>query len=779
MGQLERLIEGVRSRSLWQVAGLYAAGAWITLQVVDVLSDAFDLPGRFAAIALTLLIIGFPVVLATAFLQHRMRRSDGFDEDGAAPVDTGDVTPARSARHFFTWRNVIMGGVTAVAVWGVVVTAWLVTQERGPPGREAGSDPAISRAVILLGTKLDGAGELRSVDSRALLSFVVQEGLSVADPAHASAVAARFGAGLFVLGDVVEAGGRLQVTAALYGTDEATRPLEEASAEGEDPFNLVDEVATQLLAGVEGGPGARVRGIAAVTTPSLDAFRAYLEGEAEFRRGSFEPAFDAFRRATELDSLFAMAYYRLSVAAEWLTRADAAQAAAEKAYRNASRLSERDRRLLEAFLAWRRGAQGEAEGRYRAIVGTYPTDVEAWFQLGEIQHHSNPIRGRSFAESRAAFEQVLEFEPNDATSIIHLVRIAASEGRLADLDSLAARFFALNPDADREHEVRAIQLMTHADSARIEAFLAEAAPRADLILIQLAWNSVNFSHNPSGAERAARLLTDRSRFTPEVWTTGHTLAAYTLLARGRVADAYGEIDVVDQYDPYVATELRALFSLIPLMPADRATLERRRVEIEGLDPSGVAPSGNSSFFFSVLDDRHEIVRFYLAGVLAARLGHVSAAMDYASRLETATPPENGGTLTFDLASGVRAQIALAEDRTEDALAAMESIRQDIFYQMTMSSPYDAGILERFARGLLLHEVGRNEEAIGWLAHLGEVNPVGQAFRPAALLRLGEIRGAGGGTKTGARFGAVTRSTRIRGPFRGSASPSQSLPRSSA
>jgi tetratricopeptide (TPR) repeat protein len=216
--------------------------------------------------------------------------------------------------------------------------------------------------VNLLGIKLDGAGDLRSVDSRALLSHITRQGVPADDPEAAAAVAARFGAGLFVMGDVVEGGRRLQVAAALYRTDNWASAVAEASAEGEEPFALVDDVATQLLAGVEGGPGARVRRIAAVTTSSYPAFRAYLEGEAAFRTFDFQTAFEAFQRAVALDTLYAMAYYRLamayyrlSVAAEWLTRADEAQEAAEMAFRHASRLTDRDRQLPVTPAASRTG----------------------------------------------------------------------------------------------------------------------------------------------------------------------------------------------------------------------------------------------------------------------------------------------------------------------------------------------------------------------------------------------------------------------------------------
>jgi hypothetical protein len=315
MGPTEKLIHSIRNRSLWQVVGLYAAGAWVALQVVDVLADAFDLPGRFAAIALTLLIIGFPMVLATALVQQRLRRTgDGTEQASPTPPDEGADEGQKGAWRLLTWRNVIGTGVAAFAVWGVVVTVWLLTQ--GGPGRNGADATAalpLSRSVIavlpfsvrgsseldylgegmvsLLGTKLDGAGELRNVDARALLSFVGQEG-TAADPESAAEIARRFGAGRFVMGDVVEAGGRLQLSASLYGTDEWSEPIVEAAAEGEDAFALVDEIATGLLAGVEGGPGARVRRIAAVTTTSLPAFRAYLEGEAAFRSGHFQPALE-------------------------------------------------------------------------------------------------------------------------------------------------------------------------------------------------------------------------------------------------------------------------------------------------------------------------------------------------------------------------------------------------------------------------------------------------------------------------------------------------------
>ena len=48
----------IRGQSVWQVLGLYLAGGWVLLQVVDVLVDNVGLPQRVFTLALTLLAIG-------------------------------------------------------------------------------------------------------------------------------------------------------------------------------------------------------------------------------------------------------------------------------------------------------------------------------------------------------------------------------------------------------------------------------------------------------------------------------------------------------------------------------------------------------------------------------------------------------------------------------------------------------------------------------------------------------------------------------------------------
>lgn len=108
-------------RSLWQILGLYAAVSWVCLQVVDVLGQNIRLPSWAFLLTLILLLIGFPITVATAYLQSRPAQAA--EERGQR----------RGLEHrLLTWRNVLRGGIGAMAVWGVAVTGWLLIGQDEP-----------------------------------------------------------------------------------------------------------------------------------------------------------------------------------------------------------------------------------------------------------------------------------------------------------------------------------------------------------------------------------------------------------------------------------------------------------------------------------------------------------------------------------------------------------------------------------------------------------------------------------------------------------------------
>jgi TolB-like protein len=359
---------------------------------------------------------------------------EGGQPDGRTGEQGGttDVVTAPPPERLSAWRRarlatLLLGGTLLVLVGGRAIMRRLTapTPAVSPtrlavlPFSTSGSANIGYLAegmVYLLSRNLNGAGDLRTIDPGTVLTAVSQPGTRAPDADRTRAVARRLGAGLYVLGSIHAIGGRLRIQAELYGADTAAATLAQAVAEGDTTqlFQLVDGLSADLLVGRDRGQGSRLMQTAALTTRSLPALKAYLEGERSLRagEGEFDAAIAGFQRAVAEDSTFALAYYRLGVAAGWAGRPGISGPATERALVLGGRLDERDRRLLSAFAAFQRGAADDAERQYRAILRDYPDDLEAEFQLGDLLYHYNPPRGRPMAEAREPFDHVLALDPD-------------------------------------------------------------------------------------------------------------------------------------------------------------------------------------------------------------------------------------------------------------------------------------------------------------------------------------------------------------------------------
>lgn len=591
--------------------------------------------------------------------------------------------------------------------------------------------------VDLLSTTLDGAGDLRTVDPRALLAHLAHEAEPPLDPERGRAVARHFGAGRFLLGSIVHAGGRIRISATLY--DAAATPCSSAEVAGNSEagiFDMVDGLARQLLGGQGDGPGARLTKLAARTTESLSALKAYLRGECEFRAGRYFQALESFQNAAAEDTCFALAYYRLAAAAAATANLDLAREASEQASRNRDRLGQHDRLLLDAQRAWLRGAADEAERLYAAALATHVDDVEAWFALGDVLFHHNPQRGRSMSESRESFERALRFDPGHLASLVHLARLAAFERRAADLDALVDRVLQLSPAGDRALSMRALRafaLRNDIEKARIVTALG----RARALAVGIAFTDiVLYAHDLAGSHRLARIVTRLTR-APEAKALCHIVLALLGQARGRYARASTELDHASALDAPWALELRALFTLLPFRAVPRAEVAAVRDALERWNPAGALPNHNQ--VLASHNGIHAILRLYLIGSTSVRLGALEDAVAMADVLAAMNEDgEHAGTFAAHLGRSVRAQVSRAEGRLEEALDILAASRPDVWYQLAVTSPFYSGAYERYMRAELLSELGRVEEALGWYRTLGESSPYELIYLAPALLRQSQI-----------------------------------------
>lgn len=592
--------------------------------------------------------------------------------------------------------------------------------------------------VTLLSARLDAAGVLRAADPRAILGVWAQERSDAPEVERGRRVADRLGAGTYVLGDVVEVGGRVRLEAAAYRPG-SPEPLAQAGVEGapDELFRLTDALAAGLLPGLTRGPNPRLTRVAAGTTHSLPALKAYLEGERLFRDGRFLAAVEAFQRAVE-DTAFALAYYWLSVAAWWADQSDLVRPAAERAVRHAARLPERDRRLVEAWDLLLKGDAVEAERRYRALLGVEPENVEAWTQLGELLFHYAPRRGRPIGDAREPFERVLALEPEHISALLHLARIAASERRHVALDSLLRRILALDPPGDWALEARSLQAFALRDRDAARRVTTELAKASDGRIWNIARYAAALAGNVEAARELTRLLTDPSR-APEVRAFGHVALGYLALAEGRQAETFAELERAARLDSATALEHRALLVALPFLPVPTEELAATRDALARWNATETAPLPGASHVGSVHHAVHPHLRAYLLAVLSLRLGDRRAAALYADHLGRLGGPPEVARFAREAARSVRAQLAWREGRAADAVREFEdALRREVMVDLIGASPFYARDYERYRFGQLLEDLGRREEAARWYASFDDNSIFALMYLAPSRLRRGVL-----------------------------------------
>jgi hypothetical protein len=132
LGRAEGLLRQIHRRFVWQALLAYLVFARIAYEVVSALLERKGaLPHSFTVGAIILLIVGLPIVVITAYVQHgipSMGRSDPTLQV-EAEGDVLSVKPPPSpkgVRKIFTWRNAILGGVAAFTLWALVAAGWLM-----------------------------------------------------------------------------------------------------------------------------------------------------------------------------------------------------------------------------------------------------------------------------------------------------------------------------------------------------------------------------------------------------------------------------------------------------------------------------------------------------------------------------------------------------------------------------------------------------------------------------------------------------------------------------
>ena len=589
--------------------------------------------------------------------------------------------------------------------------------------------------IDLLSNALDGAGDLRTVDPRAVLAAPLPD-LDASDGGDPDLLARAVGAGLLITGTVIRAGDHIRISAILRRTGQGTIGRVDAEAPGEHGlFAAVDELARGLVTLLSQAPGTHSAQLAARTSASWPALKAFLQGKHDFRLGRYPRAMAAFERAVELDGAFALAHYRLAG-----THAAAAQLVpARRACRAAGALSGTlapgARMMIEAQDAWLNGRLALAEQRYAAVVAEHPENVEAWYLLGDVLFHGNPCRGRSPVEARPALQRALSLDGSHVGALGKLARIAAMEGEDATLDLYVDRVNDLTPSSEQALSLRAMRAFRRGDLGELLRVAGDfRSARMFAVGVVLA-DAALFSGRLESVESIARELIPRVP-SAELRALGHLFLAEAALAQDRPADAVKDYEVAGELDPAWSLTVRGLRAATGALPTTAAELDLLQEEL-GRWNAG-AELARVSLPLILHDGLYGHIRAHVAGLVAARRGDLSATARWTEELAELAVPDGAEVLTENMLRTLEATLRAGQDDPAGGLHALEGAHTEVWFQYAMASPVFAGVEGRLLRAEFLHQRGRGREAIGWLESIGWHSVWELSHRASAARRAREI-----------------------------------------
>lgn len=276
------------------------------------------------------------------------------------------------------------------------------------------------------------------------------------------------------------------------------------------------DLTRELMRETGQGSVADVR-LGALTTTSLPALRAYLEGEAAFRNADFAAAITSYEQAVELDSLFALAWMRLASAYGWLDNIN----------------SEAGGRAGE------RSGDADFFPTLREAVQLYPDDPDLWNELGEYIYHVGLDVGMAAPEQAfEAFERAIELDPSFGPYHVHPLEFTIAQGDRADAEARLERYQALTDDRRNVEEFSLAIPLLLGDSAEAARAIARSQ---SMDMGSLSKLRIAFTHRQDNYRRLRQMMwTNRNRAGAD-----HQWILYSLVAEGALARHDRLLDSLD------------------------------------------------------------------------------------------------------------------------------------------------------------------------------------------------------------------------------------------
>lgn len=472
----------LKRRHVWRVAIAYTVAGWLLLQVATQVFPFFDIPNWVVRLVVVLLVLGFPVAVALAWVYELT--ADGIRR--TAPAESPDARPQREYHQIGRKLNAV---IVVTLVLAVALLGWRLHVVRHTPtpvassvgdsiaaaevARIASPVPAKSIAVLpfenlsndkdneyfvagmqdLILTKLADIGDLKVISRTSTEKYKSR-------PDNLRLVGEQLGVATILEGSVQKAGNQVLVNVQLIDTRNDSHLWAQSYQRTLDNiFGVEGEVAEKIAAALNARlSGAENASLAAVPTTNKGAMDLFLHAEFKFNKGftnydtaGLKGAVSLYRQAIGQDPDFALAYARLSHAESLLAWFGGggedvrrinqqARADAERALQLAP--NEAATQLALGFSAYygRSDYTGALEAFARALK-LKPNDTGALAAQGYVERR----QGR-FDAAIASFQRAITNDPRNSSLAVELGSTCMMASRYGEAVDWLQRALALDPD---------------------------------------------------------------------------------------------------------------------------------------------------------------------------------------------------------------------------------------------------------------------------------------------------------------------------------------------
>jgi TolB-like protein/Tfp pilus assembly protein PilF len=481
------LFEELKRRNVFRVGVAYVVGAWLLLQLTEVLSELLNLPEEFGPIVVAVVTIGFPVVLFFAWAyemtpqglkrEKDIDRSQSVNQESGRRLDRAIIGLLAVALAYFVYESRFMDREPAAQTTAEVGIQSTGAEELADTAVETANQESMNvdkNAIAVLpfanrSLKEEDLFFTDGIHDDLLTQLAKITGLKVISRTSVMEyrdttkkipeIATELGVGKILEGGVQRAGDRVRINAQLIDvTTDQHLWAETFDREMtiDNIFDIQSEITRQIVTAVKGElSAADQQSLGGRPTDSLAAWEAWLHAEniiaeTDYSADKYQRAEPFAREAVEEDASFADA---------WITLAGIQMQSIWIGYENTEEQRERVRQNLaraEAIAPTSANVKAaRADYHYRIDLdyarslelleearALAPGEAEIYRDLGLTLRRL----GR-WDESVAAFEKTLDLDPLNSFAASTLAETLSIMNDWERLEPLVDLWLTRDPDS--------------------------------------------------------------------------------------------------------------------------------------------------------------------------------------------------------------------------------------------------------------------------------------------------------------------------------------------